>query len=103
MASCHIKYYVFHLSDLRFRGLHRNISIQEAEETYGKIRMRGLESLLAYYGMIVSVPKLQIFASLTPEECADSISRRTAAKPLLLTRRGMCLEETIEKTFGKIE
>jgi hypothetical protein len=76
---------------------------KEAEETYEKMRIRGLESFLTDYAIIVFVPKLQIFATMPPEECADLISKRTAAKLLLLTREGMSLEDAIEKTVGKIE
>ncbi len=76
---------------------------KEAEETYEKMRMRGLESFLTDHGIIVFVPRLQIFATITPEACADLISKRTTAKLLFLTREGMSLEEAIEKTVGKLE
>ena len=76
---------------------------KEAEETYEKMRARGIESFLTDYGVIVFVPRLRIFTAMAPEECADLISKRTAAKLLLLTKEGMSLEEAIEKTVGKIE
>ena len=64
--------------------LHEEKNPKKAEKIYEKMRMRRLERFLTDYSTIVFVPKLQIFATMTPEECADLISKRTAAELLLL-------------------
>jgi len=68
---------------------------EEAEETYMKMRQRGMKSLLVSRSAVVFVPRLGVFAAMSTEKYADLSARRAVARVLALTEQGMSIGEAV--------